>query len=203
MARLQRMDRSLSARLDEFESRLFQLKIVYEKYFSGIERLEPSRDLDDIRRMSRDLTKVNWGSSGMNFRFQSLKARYIATDLYITRNLIQIERGTHPKFKFRADLSARQETPAQPVVAARPTAEEREEQAIKGIFQKYIDARKECNLPLNVNYDAFKDIIKKQTEQIKSAHSCSVVRFRVAVENGQARLKAIPIKQEPVDNDPS
>jgi hypothetical protein len=106
MAHIERKDITLSHQMDELEQKLSLLKIQYEKYFSGIERFEPMKDRDNLKRMVRDLLDVQMKSPAQRFRFQQIKARVQSYELYWTRNLAMIERGTHPKMKFRADLKA-------------------------------------------------------------------------------------------------
>ena len=55
MARVEKIDRTAEQRLDEFEQRLFVLKIEYDKYFNGVERIEPSKERDDLRRLIKDI----------------------------------------------------------------------------------------------------------------------------------------------------
>ena len=54
MARRDKLDIALNNRLDEFEKRVFLLKMEYEKHFSGIEQVEPLRERDELRRMMRE-----------------------------------------------------------------------------------------------------------------------------------------------------
>ena len=99
--------------MDEFENRVFLLKIAYEKHFSGIEPVEPARDRDELRRYLRDLLAAPVTNSRQRFRLQQLRARWSTLELYWTRNLYQIERGQHPKQKYRADARERQRAEAE------------------------------------------------------------------------------------------
>jgi hypothetical protein len=38
-----------------------------------------------------------------------------------------------------------------------------------------------------------RDTLRNQTRQIKSNFQCESVRFRVVVEDGKARVKAVPV----------
>jgi hypothetical protein len=210
MARIDRMDQGLIARLDELEQRMFVLKITYEKYFSGLERIEPVRERDDIKRLLRDTGEQPMNNSGQRFRYQTLKARYQSLELYWTRNLVMFERGTHPKMKFRADARARTVAAAAEAVAAgappqevlspeqervlRERAEraEREERAYRMVFDAYIQARGQCGQSTDLGFDAVRDTLKNQVRQIKSQFNCESVKFRVAIEDGKAKLKAVP-----------
>ena len=206
MARADRMDSGLAARLDELEQRMFVLKITYEKYFSGLERIEPVRERDDIKRLLRDTGEQPMTNSGQRFRFQTLKARFQSLELYWTRNMVQFERGTHPKMRFRAD--ARQRAAAAvaegsaPADALSPEQErvlqeraeraEREERAYRVVYDAYMQARGQCGQSTDMGFDAVRDVLKNQVRQIKSQFNCESVKFRVVVEEGKARLKALP-----------
>ena len=196
MARLQRVDRTQKSQLDEFETRLFQLKIVYEKYFNGLEKLEPSRERDDTRRMLRDLEQERYNSTALRYRMNTLKARFTSIDLYIQRNLVMIERGTHPKFKFRADLSERGQAgaaptppPPSPIVQQR----EREEAAYKAVYDKYVEMRRGAGITSDVPFQDLRNLLAKQVRAIKSRYQCDSVKFRVVSEEGQVKIKAVPL----------
>jgi hypothetical protein len=199
MARIEKLDRGVAARLDELEQHIFLLKIEYEKYFSGIEKIEPVRDREAVRRMVRDLMEQQIRSSAQRFRFQSLKSRFQSFELYWTRNLVMIERGIHPKMRFRADLKEKK-APAEPalppeqqeVLRQRQEQMEREERAYRIVYDRYMEARTKCGQSADLSFDAVRDVLKKQVRTIKSTYQCESVKFRVVVEDGKARLKAMP-----------
>lgn len=200
MARIERVDRGLASRLDVVEQQMFLLKIEYEKYFSGLERVEPLRTRLDITRTMRDFGEVLMKNGAQRFRYQSLKARWSSLELYWTRNLLMMERGTHPKMKFRADgkqaarpteaetLSAQQ---AQ-VLQDRQQQMEREDRAYRLVYEKYLDARKTCGQSTDLSFDAVRDALRNQVRQIKSTYAVETVKFRIVVENGKAKVKAVP-----------
>ncbi|MDP2313212.1 MAG: MXAN_5187 C-terminal domain-containing protein [Pseudomonadota bacterium] len=200
MARIEKADRGLNGKLDEVEQKMFVLKIDYEKYFSGLERIEPLRDRDELRRQMRDFLDEPIRNSVQRFRYQALKARFQSLELYWQRNLVLIERGTHPKMRFRADAKARTPTPEIPTLSAeqvqvleqRQQAQEREERAYKLVYDRYIEARAKCGQGTDLSFDAVRDALRKQVRQIKSTYQCEGVKFRVVVEDGKAKVKALP-----------
>jgi hypothetical protein len=197
MAKVQKVDRALSVRLDEFEQRLFTLKLEYEKYFNGVERVEPVRDRDDAKRMMREiLAAPATHNTAQNFRITQLRARFNSLDLYITRNLVLVERGTHPKMVFRADLKDKErgiEEP-KPQKQRKPTPEEQEERAFRAVYDQYLEARRQCNQSADMSYESVADVLRKQVTTIKSRFGASSVKFRVAIEEGKAKVKAVPMK---------
>lgn len=200
MARIEKADRGLTTRLDEIEQKMFVLKINYEKYFSGLERVEPLREREEVRRAMRDFLDEPIRSSQQRFRYQTLKARFQSLELYWQRNLTLIERGTHPKMRFRADAKARAKE-AEPeqlsaaqiqVLEERQQVMEREERAYKLVYDKYLEARAKCGQSTDLSFDAVREALKKQVRTIKSTYQCDGVKFRVVVEDGKAKVKAVP-----------
>jgi hypothetical protein len=204
MARIEKADRGIAAKLDEIEQRMFILKIEYDKYFTGIEKIEPLRDREELRRFMRDLLDEPINSPTQRFRYQSLKARFQSLELYWTRNLVQMERGTHPKMRFRADVKERQKatpTPAaepslsaeqEEVLRQRQAALEREERAFRVVYDRYMEARTKCGQSTDISFDAVREALRKQVRQIKANYQCESVKFRVVVEEGKAKVKALP-----------
>ncbi len=80
--------------LDEIEEQIELLKVAYERYFNGVDRVPPAREHDAIKRNVRNLARMSTGSTAVRFRAQGLKARLVTYEQYWTRILLQIERGT-------------------------------------------------------------------------------------------------------------
>ena len=201
MARRIKLDRAMNLRLEELEQAMFLLKIQYEKYFSGIERLEPLRERDDVKRLIRELMQENITNSVQIYRFRQLRARWNILDLYIQRNLVMIERGTHPKMQFRAKLKERQQREmqdrrqkARQVAQDRAERQRKEDAAFRQIYDKFMDARKKCGQSTDMEYESVQKTLRNQVRNIKGRYKCESVSFRVAIEDGKARLKAIPKK---------
>lgn len=231
MARLQKADLSLNSRLDEFDKRVFLLKISYEKYFAGIDPIEPIRDRDELRRILRELLAIPVTNGRQRFRLQQLRARWSTLELYWARNLYEIERGTHRKQRYRADqkekrraeaeiearlraeaaAEARAEAaendpsaegaeapPAESRPRPRPPAQQRpepgEDGGYRAVFDAYVAARSRCGQSTEIDYAVVRDTLKKQVETLKARTSCSTVKFKVVVEEGKAKVKAVPVK---------
>lgn len=181
---------------------MFLVKLMYEKYFSGIERIEPLKEREDLRRLVRDLIKEYIPNTAQRHKFTSLKARFNSLEMYWQRNLVQLERGTHPKMKFRLAIQEQQRRDAAAKRNERAkkrqllNERQREELAYRTVFDKFIDARSQCGQSAELSYDAVKDSLKKQARMIKSKFKVEKVKFRVAIEDGKAKMKAIPIKQD-------
>ena len=191
MAKRQRVDRKLGADLDALERHIQLLKISYEKYFSGVDRIEPAQEREDLRRKVREYDRARFIALVQRHRYQTLRARFISLDTYIQRNLFMIERGTHPRFKFRADLAARRagQPPQMSDYEKRRVAEER---TYKDVYDRYLEARRIAGQHTDVEFDRVRSAIKRQVKAIQSRYKCNSVKFKVQVEDGVARIKAVP-----------
>jgi len=190
MAKLQRVDRRLKTDLDSLERSIQLLKISYEKYFSGIDRLEPGKEREDLRRKMREYDRHRFIALVQRHRYQTLKARFISLDTYIQRNLFMIERGTHPRFKFRADLAARRGGP--PQISDFEKRRVAEERTYKDVYDRYLEARRIAGQHTDVDFDRVRNAIKRQVKSIQNRYKCNSVKFKVQVEEGVARIKAVP-----------
>lgn len=194
MAKVEKLDRTYEGRLDEFEKRLFVLKIDYDKYFNGLERVEPVKERDDLRRLLKEIEQIPVKATRQLHRMRSMKARFSSMELFWTRNLLQIERGTHPKQQFRAKVHEAARAVAAPEVKRErpPTPQEREDGRYRAVFEEYVATRERCGQTGELNYDAIRDVLAKQVRTIKSRYDCTDVHFRVTVEDGKAKVKAVP-----------
>jgi hypothetical protein len=87
----------------ELESRLDRLRSLYDQYFMGIERLEPSVPRKDIDRRIFVLRKVQIRNTGIRFRFQMILQRYNTYQTYWQRICRKIDDGTYKRHMLRAE----------------------------------------------------------------------------------------------------
>jgi hypothetical protein len=81
--------------LEDAEIRLDRLKALYEQWFQGIERLEPSIPRKNLDRQVALLRREKPRNSRLRFRFQTLIQRYTTYITYWQRTARQIEEGTY------------------------------------------------------------------------------------------------------------
>lgn len=87
----------------ELETRLDRLRALYEHYFMGIERLEPSVPRKDVERRVADLRKERFHSTAQRFRFQTMVQRYNTMQQYWSRICREIELGTFRRHRLKAE----------------------------------------------------------------------------------------------------
>ncbi len=203
MAQKEKVDRILLQRMAVIEQRMNVLKLAYEKYFAGTEPIEPLKERESLKRDMRDIDRTPMNATREKYRWRSVKARMSSLENYWARNLVMIERGTHPKMKFRADNRARSRGQGvddgaaaarlEASRAARAQAEQ-EEAAMRNLFNDYMKARKECGQGTDMNYRDVRAALRNQARSIQTAESCKDVKFKVKVKGGKASITAIPVR---------
>ncbi len=109
------------------EEELEEIKVKYEMYFIGAERMEPARRRDDLKRNIARLKNAFTRNAGIRFRIQALHARYLSYERLWLRSTREKESGTYRRdvLKARRKAAERAEAPAPvaaaPVLAPTPT----------------------------------------------------------------------------------
>ncbi len=88
--------------LDELENRLDRLRSLYEQYFLGIEKIEPSVARKDVDRRFWILRRVQIRNTARRFRLQNIVQRYNTFQQYWTRICREIENGTYVRHLLKA-----------------------------------------------------------------------------------------------------
>lgn len=88
--------------LDELENRLDRLRSLYEQYFLGIEKIEPSVARKDVDRRFWLLRRTQIRNTARRFRLQVLVQRYNTFQQYWVRICREIENGTYSRHLLRA-----------------------------------------------------------------------------------------------------
>lgn len=177
------------------ESKLHQLKTDYEQYFLGYQKTAPEKLRLDVDRLVRLLTGQTITNTGLKFRLNTITAKFGSYRTYWDRTLREIEEGRYVKDKFKMKLhDAEKQQPAPAPSSAKPSqAASTDENHIKQIYEAYAKARQDTKEPVP-KYEAVADLIKKQTPIIMERYNASAVEFKVVIEDGKAKLKAVPKK---------
>jgi hypothetical protein len=94
------------------EEELEALKARYDQYFLGIERREPNRWRDEVKKKVMRLKGAFTRNSGLKFKIQSLHARYLSYERLWMRSAREKEEGTYRRDLFKARLRQREESGA-------------------------------------------------------------------------------------------
>jgi len=124
----------LNDQAQRIEEEMEQLRARYEMWFLGVERREPKRDRDEMKRRVERIKTAFTRNTGVRFRIQTLAARFLSYERMWTRSAREKEEGTYRRDLVRArrhaELRKQEEAlpptpPAAPPGAAAPAAETR------------------------------------------------------------------------------
>ena len=82
------------------------------------------------------------------------------------------------------------------ILRRRQEQQEREERALKLVYDKYMEARAKCGQTAELSFDTVRNALRQQVRQIKSQYQVETVKFRITVEDGKAKVKAVPVTEE-------
>ena len=88
--------------IGELDVRVDRLRSLYDQYFAGLEKLEPSVPRRDVERRFDVLRRTQIRNTALKFRFQTLVQRYNTYQTYWQRICRQIENGTFKRDVARA-----------------------------------------------------------------------------------------------------
>jgi len=96
----------LAENLDALEEELEEIKVKYEMYFIGAERMEPARRRDDLKRDIARMKNAFTRNAGIRFRIQALHARYLSYERLWLRSAREKEQGTYRRDILKARRKA-------------------------------------------------------------------------------------------------
>ncbi len=172
-----------------FEKTLNELIVKYEHYFLGLEKRQPLKLLEEVERLSRNYTGSDIINTMLTFRYNSLKSRLASYKQYWTRTMRLIEDGKYSRDRFKMGIHSKPDAPAP------EKAQPEKDQETESIYRQFIQARRECNLPVNtVTEEMVTRLVEKHKRAALEKYGCSEVELRITVENGNPKLKIRPRK---------
>lgn len=206
--------------LDVIEEQIELLKVAYERYFNGVDRVPPTRDHDAVKLAVRNLARMHSGSTAIRFRAQGLKARLVTYEQYWTRILLQIERGTYKRVLAeskrreyelrhkRADEQSARSAPsdeqgkpaAEPDAPAAPSPRAPSARVglpsgmdaaeARALFKQFVAAKKAAGEPISGL--TYGRLVEKLAKELPKLQEKhgAGIRFEVATEGGKVRLRA-------------
>jgi len=210
----------LSDAAGALEEELEEVKVKYEMYFIGAERMEPARRKDDLKRNIARLKNAFTRNAGIRFRIQALHARYLSYERLWLRSTREKEQGTYRRDVLKARKKAvegrgekggarmpdatasatpdRTAAPAgppplPPVLPPEPAPASMSEPEIRALYDAYVTAKRSCNEDVSkLSYEALARTVNKQSPEIAAKFKAKRVEFKVSVRDGRAVLTAVP-----------
>ncbi len=187
-------DKALEEELTDLAGRIERLRVLYQQYFMGMERIPPLVQREQLERRVRESPLNDVRRAAVKFRFQSLIQRLRTYEVYwdrLQRDIdegrvergVVLEGGLRPA---RAPKAEAEPPPAQPEPAPRDPVET--------LYRDFLRAREQVGLPVEgITLDAFRLSIERQRRIQAERLGVQDVAFTVAVKDGKVVLQARPI----------
>lgn len=195
---------ALNEDLDILEKSIRQLQIEWEKFFSGLERKPPVDMRTRVEAMVRRYSNAEIRNNTERFRFQNLAARYQTFAELWAKRLRAMEEGRPVGLHGKAAAMAAPPPPPpaaeRMAPAARATNEVRvkdpsgDTEAVRALFDRFLEARKQAGESGAVKFESFQKIITQQSTRILNEKGASAVDFRLETKDGKVSLKAKPVR---------
>ncbi len=149
--------------LDELTVRLERVRALYEQYFMGLERLEPSIPRKDIERRMYELQRTRFQNTAKRFKFQTLVQRYNTLQQYWNRTCRDIENGTYRKHVLRAERRFGKAKEPPPASTSSPGADERVERAVLAREKSKQDLQELLSADVDLDAELEKALVETDT----------------------------------------
>lgn len=195
--------------LDLIEKGIRQLQIEWEKFFGGVEKKPPNDTRTRLEALIRRYANAEIRNNADRFRFMNLSTRYQTFSELWAKRLRAMEEGRPMGLHGKA--AAMMPPPLPPPVheappaarmasAARAAGEVRvkdpsgDTEAVRALFDRFLEARKQAGENAAVKFESFQKIIGQQATRILNEKGASAVDFRLETKDGKVSLKAKPVR---------
>ena len=185
----------IKAKVNALDKKLNDLKYSYDQYFIGLEKIEPIKLREEVQEMVKTITDIYIKSTAIKFRLTSLIAKHNAYAKLWDRILREISEGTYKRDLFRIKVKEWQSGLKNRRADEKSQLKEERAKAdpVTMLFNQYFESKKKCAEPTDgLKKEKFAETITKQVSEIKKKFKCKSVSFKVVIENGKTKLKAVP-----------
>ena len=192
--------------LDQLEHMFRQLQIEWEKFFGGVEKKAPNELRARVEAIVKRYAYTEIRNNTERFRYQALASRYNTFNELWNKRLRAIEEGRpvglHGRAATIAAPAAGRSAPAASRAAATPSgggefrvrSAEQDESVVRGLYEKFLQARQQAGEKGTVKFDNFQKLISQQASKIMADKGAQAVDFRLETKEGKVSLKAKVVK---------
>ncbi|MDP8257098.1 MAG: MXAN_5187 C-terminal domain-containing protein [Candidatus Alcyoniella australis] len=194
--------------ISEFESKMRELTVLYEHYFSGLNKREPFSERQQLQKLVLHFSGRRPNNTQLAFRLSALLSRYEAISRFWDRTMLEIEKGTYKRDRFKADIrigrlddikhgGPRKPLGSEALERVQSTAHrseqagqaEREGRELRKLYREFVEARRSTREQTQIDFKKFSKTVRTQRKNLQQRLGGDV-GFRVVVEEGKTKLKA-------------
>lgn len=172
----------------QLTARFEELRVAYERFMLGVDRVEPAQARQRLVRDVRLLLARPPNNTAQNFRLQALKSRLLTYEALWDRHTAAREASFGPRRTHAAgDLQPAPQTgaPKGSPDAVKP----QQPQQLQQLYHAFVDAQAEGG-KAPPSFAAFEAMVVKQMQSIKERTGWQDVGLRVTMNQGRPALQA-------------
>jgi hypothetical protein len=177
----------IQASIERLDQDINQLKIDFERFFNGNLATPPEDSRQAVRQQIRRLRSEPIHALVDRFRVNTLEARFNTLNELFNRRLREREEGIVPTSPRLAPTTQSSYDPYKGIVVGEAPPPE----AIQALYRELYDDETPSS---ESNFRKFHTYLLGQMASIRERSGCDEVKFRVATEGGQLKLKAKPVR---------
>lgn len=178
---------TIQASIDQLDRDIQQLKIDFERFFSGNLPTPPEEFRLVVQQRIRGLRATPLQALVDRFRLNTLEARFNTLNELFNRRLREREEGPATQLGRAIAHTHRRYDPYQGIVVGETPPPE----AIQELYRELYD---DGTPDARANFQNFQTYLLRQMAAIRERSGCDEVKFRIATEGGEMKLKAKPVR---------
>lgn len=172
----------ISRQLDEIERMLKELRVQYEQYFAGVEKVAPVKARDDLERQLRLFGRRRVVQTELRYRLQNLASRFHSYKGMWERIQRQMDEGRYSRHIQKITSSS----PRVAGTSGLPAGNDPER-----LYKEYLKLCMECRTPSSIDgINTMKTFLRDKEELIRKRYGNVQCNFDVVNENGKPKIKA-------------
>jgi hypothetical protein len=167
--------------LDRIEEDIARVKRLYDLYFQGSRRTEPSDKRREVEETLRRMGQRKIVNTNEQFRFNSLQTRFYSLSNLWARMVRDLEEGRLTRDTTGPPMRVTAKAP-DPVDPAR----------LDRVIGELVEARKACGLPAGEeDLSATREALLARAREIAEKSGGRHVEFQIRIEEGKPKVKAV------------
>ena len=179
---------TIEEQLADLEIKLRQLRVQYQQFFNGGMKLPPTVARAEVDRIVRRFANLTLRTFAERYRFNNLQAKYQSYCELWGRQMRTQEEGERPSVAARQRVQVSEQLVARARVA-NPSAQQEQ---LKEIYSRFIEARSQHGQKKGLSFDKFVKGVAGQAAQLQKSSGCAEIELRLVVKDDQVQLKARP-----------
>lgn len=173
---------NLEEEIKKLKAEMERLKFEFNQFFVGNRKAPPFKERAEFERKLKELSKRKFFTHGPKFMIETLLASYNSYSSLWEKIMREIEGGRYVRGKGWAGKEP------QPVQV-------KEEDSFSRVYEEYCELKSNLEGRTDtIDKTKFAKQLEETAKKLKTEKGCKDVKFRVVIENGKVKIKAIPVK---------